>query len=93
MNAFRFLELSRRRAVIKHYVNLYTKPLLCAATRVYPPGMQPVPLCPNCIQPMRLTRRISGDASHRGQDVYECAACRVAMTQAAQTERQPGHAH
>jgi len=42
---------------------------------------------------MRLTRRIAGDASHRGQEVYECTACRVAMTQAAQPERQPRHAH
>jgi hypothetical protein len=38
---------------------------------------------------MRLTRRIAGDASHRGQEVYECTACRVAMTQAAPADRQP----
>jgi hypothetical protein len=36
---------------------------------------------------MRLTRRIAADAHHRGQDIYECAACRVAMTQAAQPDR------
>jgi len=52
--------------------------------------MLPVPpLCPNCVQPMRLTRRIAADASHRGQEVYECTTCRVAMTQSDQPERQP----
>jgi len=45
------------------------------------------PLCPNCVQPMRLTRHIKGDALLRGQEVYECAACRVAMTQAASPDR------
>jgi hypothetical protein len=35
---------------------------------------------------MRLTRRIEADAMHRGQDVYECAACRVAMTQSAEQD-------
>ncbi len=39
------------------------------------------PLCPNCVHPMRLTRRIAPDETHRGQDVFECATCRVAMTQ------------
>jgi len=29
---------------------------------------------------MRLTRRIAPDETHRGQDVFECATCRVAMT-------------
>jgi hypothetical protein len=43
--------------------------------------MEPFPpLCPNCIEPMRLTRSIQADALHRGQHVFECAACRVAMT-------------
>jgi len=38
---------------------------------------------------MRLTRRIAADRRHGGQEIYECAACRVAMTQAAPpTERQ-----
>lgn len=46
------------------------------------------PLCPNCVHPMRLTRRIAADETHHGQDVFECAGCRVAMTQAARTERQ-----
>jgi hypothetical protein len=46
------------------------------------------PLCPNCVQPMRLTRRIAADETHRGQDVFECAACRVAMTQTARAEAQ-----
>ena len=41
------------------------------------------PLCPNCVHPMRLTRRIAADDTHRGQDVFECASCRVAMTQTA----------
>jgi hypothetical protein len=35
---------------------------------------------------MRLTRRIEADAMHRGQDVFECAVCRVAMTQAAEQD-------
>lgn len=35
---------------------------------------------------MRLTRQIAADETHRGQDVFECATCRVAMTQAAPTE-------
>ncbi|MGN6571670.1 MAG: hypothetical protein ACTHLO_09670 [Pseudolabrys sp.] len=39
------------------------------------------PLCPNCVHPMRLTRRIAADTTHRGQDVFECSTCRVAMTQ------------
>jgi hypothetical protein len=38
---------------------------------------------------MRLTRRIAADTSHRGQEVYECTTCRVAMTQSDQPERQP----
>jgi hypothetical protein len=37
---------------------------------------------------MQLTRRIAADQTHRGQEVYECTACRVAMTQPAQQERQ-----
>jgi len=44
------------------------------------------PLGPNCVHPMRLTRRIAADDTHRGQDVFECATCRVAMTQAARAE-------
>jgi hypothetical protein len=40
-----------------------------------------LPLCPNCVHPMRLTRRIAADETHRGQDVFECGTCRVAMTQ------------
>jgi len=39
------------------------------------------PLCPNCIQPMRLTRRIEADSVYCGQDVFECHACRLALTQ------------
>lgn len=35
---------------------------------------------------MRLTRRIAGDTVYRGQDVYECAACRVALTQASSAD-------
>lgn len=35
---------------------------------------------------MRLTRHIGADETHYGQDVFECSACRVAMTQAARTE-------
>ena len=30
---------------------------------------------------MRLTRRIEPDVTYRGQNVFECHACRVAMTQ------------
>jgi hypothetical protein len=45
-----------------------------------------LPLCPNCVQPMRLTRRIAADDTHHGQDVFECSTCRVAMTQGARTE-------
>jgi hypothetical protein len=30
---------------------------------------------------MRLTRRIPNDIFCRGQDVYECVVCRVALTQ------------
>jgi hypothetical protein len=45
------------------------------------------PLCPNCVQPMRLARRIAADDAHHGQDVFECAICRVAMTQRAHPER------
>lgn len=44
------------------------------------------PLCPNCVQPMRLTRRIEPDATYRGQNVFECHACRVAMTQPQRAE-------
>jgi hypothetical protein len=40
-----------------------------------------LPLCPNCVQPMRLTRRIEADATFYGQNVFECLACRVAVTQ------------
>jgi hypothetical protein len=40
-----------------------------------------LPLCPNCVHPMRLTRRIEPDATYRGQNVFECNACRVALTQ------------
>jgi hypothetical protein len=36
---------------------------------------------------MRLTRRIEPDATHRGQDVYECFNCRVAMTQSAEQDQ------
>ena len=47
------------------------------------------PLCPNCVQPMRLTRRIEADATYHGQEVFECHPCRVAMTepQAKRAER------
>ena len=45
-----------------------------------------LPLCPNCVQPMRLTRRIASDETHHGQNVFECTACRVAMTQTARAE-------
>jgi hypothetical protein len=37
---------------------------------------------------MRLTRRIAPDDTHHGQDVFECSACRVAMTR---TSRAEGH--
>jgi hypothetical protein len=37
---------------------------------------------------MRLTRRIAADETHRGQDVFECAPCRVAMTQPEHAEAQ-----
>ena len=47
-----------------------------------------LPLCPACVQPMRLTRHIAADNTHSGQDVFECSACRVAMTQTARGERQ-----
>jgi hypothetical protein len=30
---------------------------------------------------MRLTRRIEPDTTYRGQNVFECHSCRVAMTQ------------
>jgi hypothetical protein len=46
-----------------------------------------LPLCPNCVQPMRLTRHIAADEMHRGQNVFECAACRVAMTETAEPAR------
>jgi hypothetical protein len=36
---------------------------------------------------MRLTRRIEADATYRGQNVFECHACRVAMTQPQPGER------
>jgi hypothetical protein len=36
---------------------------------------------------MRLARHIEGDAMHRGQDVFECATCRVAMTQTAEQDQ------
>src|SRR5690348_2646323 len=44
------------------------------------------PLCPNCVQPMRLTRRIAADEAYQGQDVFECSVCRVAMTQTSRGE-------
>jgi hypothetical protein len=40
---------------------------------------------------MRLARRIAADEIHRGQDVFECAACRVAMTMAARADAKTGH--
>jgi len=46
-----------------------------------------LPLCPNCVQPMRLTRRIEADATYYGQDVFECHVCRVAVTQPQSPER------
>ena len=46
-------------------------------------------LCPNCVQPMRLTRRIGADQIHYGQDVFECFACRVVMTQTARDDQRP----
>jgi len=50
--------------------------------------MEPFPpLCPNCVQPMRLTRHIEADARHLGQHVFECTVCRVAMTLPEDTER------
>lgn len=45
-----------------------------------------LPPCPNCVQPMRLTRRIGADQTYCGQDVFECSPCRVAMTQPARSE-------
>jgi len=44
-----------------------------------------IPLCPNCVQPMRLARRIAADELRHPQDVFECAICRVAMTQSSRT--------
>ena len=44
-------------------------------------------MCPNCVQPMRLTRRIEADSTFYGQDVFECQACRVAVTQPQRPER------
>jgi hypothetical protein len=49
-----------------------------------------LPLCPNCVQPMRLTRHIAADEMHRGQIVFECAPCRIALTQTADLEHRGG---
>jgi len=40
---------------------------------------------------MRLTRRIAADDTHCGQDVFECATCRVAMTRAEAAAPQPAN--
>jgi hypothetical protein len=36
---------------------------------------------------MRLTRHIEGDAFYRGQEVYDCAVWRIALTLSVGSER------
>lgn len=46
----------------------------------------PAPLCPHCCQPMRLARTVPRLGGLPELRTYECRACGVSFTQAAEQE-------